>query len=81
MELVELRGDDPALVAGIALFSVLTGYVAQKLIGSPSSGAASGDDAGDAPWLYYVKAETKGCGTANRVLVRERMKLARGGRR
>ena len=39
------------------------------------------DDAGDAPWLYYVKAETKGCGTANRVLVRERMKLARGGRR
>ena len=37
------------LVAGIALFSVLTGYVAQKLIGSPSSGPASGDDAGDAP--------------------------------
>lgn len=34
------------------------------------------DDIGDTPWLYYVAIETKGCGTGNRTLMRERMKVA-----
>ena len=33
------------------------------------------DDVGDAPWLYFTAAETRGCATGARVLMRERMKI------
>lgn len=39
------------------------------------------DDAGDAPWLYFVSIEMNGCETSNRTLVRERMSIISGARR
>ena len=55
-----------------------------SLIGYPSllDETAQGrnfDDVGDAPWLFFTRIESRGCGaTGNRVLVRERMKITLG---